>query len=209
MTNDHGRVLLRIMLSDRVREGHPFAPIHWTGNAAPAGLVNALVPGITEFVWDGFTNAEKLDIVKVPYKDIVQAVPDLGQGRIQVMMASVAILQPGISAGNVKMIALNGRARNEGMAPGVPTALELGVPSLELEGLIGLLGPKTMPLELRKRIAADVIEVGSDPDIGKRLGATFQMVNPAGPEEFGAAMAAQSKQIEAIAKSIGIQKKAQ
>ncbi len=175
----------------------------------PGKLNVALVPGITEFVWDGFTNAEKLDIVKVPYKDIVQAVPDLGQGRIQVMMASVAILQPGISAGNVKMIALNGRTRNEGMAPGVPTALELGVPSLELEGLIGLLGPKMMSLDLRKRIATDVIEVGNDPDIARRLASTFQVVNPGGPEEFGQAMANQDKQIAAIAKSIGIQRKAQ
>ncbi|CAN0353336.1 unnamed protein product, partial [Phaeothamnion confervicola] len=108
----------------------------------PGKMNVALVPGITEFVWDGFIAAEKLNIVKVPYRDIVQAVPDLGEGRLQVMMASVAILQPGINGGTVKLIALNGRTRNEQLAPGVPTALELGVPSLELEGLIGLLGPK-------------------------------------------------------------------
>ncbi len=175
----------------------------------PGKLNVALVPGITEFVWDGFTTAEKLNIVKVPYTNIVQATPDLGEGRIQVMMASVAILQPGISAGKVKLIALNGRTRNEALAPGVPTALELGVPSLELEGLIGLLGPKMMSLDLRKQIAADVIEVGRDPDIAKRLGATFQVVNPGGPEEFGRAMADQDKQIAAIARSIGVQRKAQ
>ncbi len=48
ITNDHGRAILRVMLSDRVREGHPFAPIHWTANTAPSGLVNALVPGLTD-----------------------------------------------------------------------------------------------------------------------------------------------------------------
>lgn len=175
----------------------------------PGKLNVALVPGITEFVWDGFTNAEKLNIVKVPYRDIVQATPDLGEGRIQVMMASVAILQPGINANRVKMIALNGRSRNETAAPGVPTAIEAGIKSLELEGLIGLLGPKMMSLDLRSKIAADVIEIGKDADIVKRLAATFQVVNPGGPEEFGKAMQDQSAQIAAIAKAIGIEKKAQ
>lgn len=177
--------------------------------AEPGKLNVALVPGITEFVWDGFVQTEKLNIIKVPYKDIVQAVPDLGQGRIQVMMASVAILQPGIRAGTVKMIALNGRTRSEQLAPGVPTAIEVGVPSLEVEGLIGLLGPKTMSLDLRRRIAADVIEVAREPEVGQRLGATFQVVNPGGPEEFGKAMDDQVKQIEAIAARLGIQRKAQ
>ncbi len=177
--------------------------------AEPGKLNVALVPGITEFVWDGFAHAEKLNIVKVPYRDIVQAVPDLGEGRLQVMMASVAILQPGINAGRVKLIGLNGVSRNEAMAPGVPTTSEAGFKSLQVEGLIGLMGPKMMPLELRKRIGADVIEVGKDPEIVKRLGATFQVVNPGGPEEFGKAMIDQSAQIEVIAKALGIQRKAQ
>lgn len=177
--------------------------------AEPGKMNVALVPGITEFVWDGFVHAEKLNIVKVPYRDIVQAVPDLGEGRLQIMMASVAILQPGINAGRAKMVALNGRQRNEKLAPGVPTAIELGYKSLELEGLTGLLGPKMMSLELRKRIAADVIEAAKDPEVANRLLSTFQAVNPGGPEEFGKAMQDQTDQIAAIAKALGIKKKAQ
>jgi tripartite-type tricarboxylate transporter receptor subunit TctC len=175
----------------------------------PGKLNVALVPGITEFVWDGFTNTEKLDIVKVPYRDIVQAVPDLGEGRIQIMMASVAILQPGINSGRTKMLALNGRTRNEKLAPGILTAIELGFKSLELEGLTGLLGPKTMSLDLRKKIGADVVDVAKEPEIANRLLATFQAVNPGGPEEFGKAMQDQSEQIAAIAKALKIEKKAQ
>lgn len=177
--------------------------------AEPGKLNVALVPGITEFVWDGFTNSEKLQIVKVPYRDIVQAVPDLGEGRLQIMMASVAILQPGVNSGRSKLLALNGRARNEKLAPGVPTAIELGFKSLELEGLTGLLGPKIMSLELRKQIGADVVEAAKDPEIANRLLSTFQAVNPGGPEEFGKAMQDQAEQIAAIAKALGIEKKAQ
>ncbi len=176
---------------------------------APGKLNVALVPGITEFVYDGFVHDQKISMVKVPYRDIVQAGTDVGEGRIQFMMASVAILQPGMSGGRIRLIALNGKTRNEQLTPGIPTARELGVPSLELEGLVGLLGPKMMSLDLRKRLGADVMEAAKDPDISKRLAATMQVVNPGGPEEFLKAMDDQDAQIAAIAKALGMQKKAQ
>ena len=175
----------------------------------PGKMNVALVPGLTEFVYDGFVHGEKLNMVKVPYRDIVQAGTDVGEDRIQFMMASVAILQPGISGGRIKLIALNGKSRNEQMAPGVATVREAGFPSLEFDGLVGLLGPKMMSLELRKRIGDDVIEAARDPDVAKRLTATMQVVNPGGPEEFGRAMKEQADQIAGIAKTLGIPLKAQ
>ncbi|MDP3196112.1 nitrate reductase [Tabrizicola sp.] len=42
-TNDLGRAILRVLVTDRVAPGHPFAPIHWTGETAPTGRVDALV----------------------------------------------------------------------------------------------------------------------------------------------------------------------
>jgi assimilatory nitrate reductase catalytic subunit len=43
-----GRAVLRVLVSDRVRPGHPFAPMHWTAATAPAGRTNALVPALTD-----------------------------------------------------------------------------------------------------------------------------------------------------------------
>jgi assimilatory nitrate reductase catalytic subunit len=48
LSSPHGRAILRVMVSDRVAPGHPFAPIHWTGETAPSGRVDALVPGVTD-----------------------------------------------------------------------------------------------------------------------------------------------------------------
>ncbi|MBC9246349.1 molybdopterin-dependent oxidoreductase [Paracoccus sp. 11-3] len=44
VTNPHGRAILRVLITDRVAPGQPFAPIHWTGETAPTGRVGALVP---------------------------------------------------------------------------------------------------------------------------------------------------------------------
>ncbi len=43
VTNDLGRAVLRVVVTDRVLPGHPFAPMHWTGETAPTGKVDVLV----------------------------------------------------------------------------------------------------------------------------------------------------------------------
>ncbi|WP_149141085.1 nitrate reductase [Gemmobacter caeruleus] len=48
VTSPSGRALMRVLVSDRVAPGHPFAPIHWTGETAPSGRIDALVPGRTD-----------------------------------------------------------------------------------------------------------------------------------------------------------------
>ncbi|MDS9469074.1 molybdopterin-dependent oxidoreductase [Paracoccus sp. MBLB3053] len=44
----HGQAVLRVLVTDRVQQGHPFAPIHWTGETAPTGRIDALVPAVTD-----------------------------------------------------------------------------------------------------------------------------------------------------------------
>lgn len=41
--NTHGRALLRALITDRVRPGEVFAPIHWTGETSAAGRIADLV----------------------------------------------------------------------------------------------------------------------------------------------------------------------
>jgi assimilatory nitrate reductase catalytic subunit len=43
VTNDLGRAVLRVVVTDRVLPGHPFAPMHWTGETASTGKVDVLV----------------------------------------------------------------------------------------------------------------------------------------------------------------------
>jgi len=50
VSNPQGQAILRVMVSDRVAAGHPFAPMHWTAQTAPAGRVDALVPSVTDAV---------------------------------------------------------------------------------------------------------------------------------------------------------------
>ena len=170
---------------------------------AESGKLNAaVVSGITEFTFDYFVKTSGLSIAKVPYRDIVQAATDLSEGRVQVMMSSYAILQPHVQAGRIRVLAVTGHERTS-ILPAIPTANESGFPALEVEGLVGLFGPRGISNELRQRIGADVAAVAADPTIAERLAATAQVPNPGGPAEFAAAIDRQRAQIATIAQALG------
>jgi tripartite-type tricarboxylate transporter receptor subunit TctC len=169
--------------------------------AQPGQFNAAVVPGITEFTFDYFVKTSGLSIQKVPYRDIVQAATDVGEGRLQIYMASYAILQPQAQAGRIKTLVVTGRQRAP-ILPEIPTAGEAGFPSLEVEGLVGLFGPRSMAGDLREKIGADVKTVAADPEISARLASTAQVPNPGGPAEFAAAVEDQRARIAAMAQAL-------
>src|SRR5256714_6958672 len=116
--------------------------------AEPGKLNSASATGANDFVAAGFLKQEGADVTRVPYRDTVQAINDLAEGRIQLYVAAYAIMRPQVQAGKVKVIAITNSERAP-MLPDVPTAKEAGHPALGIDGLVGLFGPKEMPQELR------------------------------------------------------------
>jgi tripartite-type tricarboxylate transporter receptor subunit TctC len=141
-------------------------------------------------------------VAKVPYRDILQAPNDLAEGRIQALMTSLAVVQPQMQAGRVKVLAVTGRRRAP-TVPEIPTVVDAGYPALQMESVVGLFGPRGMVLELRERIARELAAV-LDPLIRERLEATGQIVDVRGPSEFAAAIAEQRAKLAAIATVLGI-----
>ena len=169
--------------------------------AAPGTFNAAMVQGITEFTFWGYEYAEGLKITQVPYRDINVSAVDLGEGRLQVVMLSYAMMQSQVQAGRVRVLVVNDTARAP-VLPDVPTAREAGFPSLEVDGLVGLFGIKSMPNDLKEKIAADVKAVAADGVIAERLKATGQVINIGGPKEFADEIEAQRAKIAATVKAI-------
>jgi tripartite-type tricarboxylate transporter receptor subunit TctC len=188
----------------------PNLPVRTVGDlvalarAQPGKLNAAAANGNAEFLLFGFLKTAGLDVPKVPYRDITQAPNDLAEGRIQVLMSSLAIVRPHLQAGRLKVLAVTSRARAP-IAPDVPTVGEAGFPTLQLESLLGAFGPRGMPLDLRERIAADFRAVlAADPVIAERIAATGQVVQVEGPAELAAGIAEQRAKLATIAKALGI-----
>jgi tripartite-type tricarboxylate transporter receptor subunit TctC len=171
----------------------------------PGALNYAGTTGAVDFVVSGFLKDAGIDVPKVPYKDGVQALNDLAEGRIQIYSAAYAIMRPQVQAGKVKVLALMNKERAASL-PDIPTAKESGFPSLTLDGLVGLFGQKQMSAELRDRISADLVEVTSDPEFSKRVAATGQVVRPGNAAEFAAEIDEQRNRIAEAAKAAGLAK---
>jgi tripartite-type tricarboxylate transporter receptor subunit TctC len=169
----------------------------------PGALNYAGTTGAVDFVVSGFLKETGIDVPKVPYKDGVQALNDLAEGRIQIYGAAYAIMRPQVEAGKVKVLALMNSERAASL-PSIPTAKESGFPSLTLDGLVGLFGQKQMSAELRDRIAADLVEVANDPELSKRVTATGQVVRPGKAAEFATEINEQRKRIAEAAKAAGL-----
>src|SRR5215468_2459558 len=171
---------------------------------AEAGKFNsAAVPGITELAFDYFAVEAGLTFTKVPYRDIVQAVNDLSEGRLQVYSSSYAIQRPQREAGRIKVLAQMGSKRAPSL-PDIPTAAEAGFPAMEMEGLVGLFGSPAVPAELREKIGADIVAVADDADIDAKLNATAQTPTRGGAKEFAEIMARQRAHIAVIAKALDL-----
>jgi tripartite-type tricarboxylate transporter receptor subunit TctC len=192
------------LIAAAVKADAPYSDVKGVTEAARAkpGTFNfGAVPGITEFIFWGYLYDQKLQMTQVPYRDINVAPVDLGEGRIQVVMASYAIVQPQIQAGRIKLFVVNNKSRIS-TAPDMPTAREQGFPSLEMEGLVGLFGLKSMPDALKEKIAADFRAVAADGSIAQRLKATGQAINLGGPKEFAESIDEQRRIVAATAKAI-------
>jgi tripartite-type tricarboxylate transporter receptor subunit TctC len=180
----------------------------WTAaaRAAPGKLNAAGAPGLPDLALNAFIRANKLEVARVPYKDIVQAGVDLAESRIHILVTSYAIALPHLRSGRARVIAVGSSERSP-ILPDAPTATESGFPILTTETTSGLYGPAGMPLELRKRIAADVNEATRDPVVSKRLIDTGQSPNPQGPAELAKALERQKAAAARIAEAIGIEAK--
>jgi tripartite-type tricarboxylate transporter receptor subunit TctC len=83
--------------------------------------------GALDFVVSGFLKDTGIDVPKVPYKDGVQALNDLAEGRIQIYSGAYAIMRPQVQAGKVKVLALTNKERAASL-PDIPTAKEAAFP---------------------------------------------------------------------------------
>ena len=174
--------------------------------AEPGKLNAAAATGNSDFLIFGFIKDMGLQITKVPYRDIMQAPNDLAQNRIQIMSTSLAVAQPLMQAGRIKVLLVTSKQRALG-APDIPTAAEAGYPALTMESAGGLYGPKGMTAALREKISDDFQSVArDDPVIAKRLADTGQIMTLRGPAAFAASVKEQNDQLAGIARTLGLAK---
>ena len=171
--------------------------------AEPGKLNYSTATGMTDVIFDGYFKSANLVITRVPYRDVVAPLTDLGEGRIQAYIGALAIVQPHIQAGRARLLAVTNSQRAL-TYPDIPTVAEAGFEAMTFDGLTGLFGPRSMPDAVRSQIAADIREALTDQTIASRFTATGQVLSPGSAAEFAASIEGQRSKLAGIAKQLGI-----
>ena len=166
-----------------------------------SGSLNwAAAPGAPYLTFLEFQRLGGLVMTYVPYRSSVLALPDLITDQIQVVITPLASALPLARDGQIKLLAVTTPER-AAAAPDLMTASEGGHPELTVEAPLGFFGLKTMPMELRERIAADVKALASDPAILQRLTGFGMVARGSTPAEYAAILAEQRNRWAALARA--------
>jgi len=159
--------------------------------------------GAPHLAMELFKRRASIDLIHIPYKGSSPSIGDLIGGRVMLTMDSLVQSFPHIKAGRLKALAVLG-PRRTALLPEVPTIAESGLPGYALTNWFGLLAPAATPKETVLKIHADAIRVLRDPEVKKRITDLGAEVLGNSPEEFGAAMRAESAQWAEIIKAANI-----
>ncbi len=109
-----------------------------------------------------------IDLTHVPYKGELPSTTDLLGGQLDSSFASIGTALPFLKAGRLRPLALVSTTRSK-VVPDVPTFAELGVPMPDVSGWFGVLAPAGTAPAIVQKVAADIREVLSQPDVIQTL----------------------------------------
>jgi len=110
---------------------------------------------------------------------------DLMAGHVDLLFASVLEGSGHIKAGKLKGLAVTHAKRSPAL-PDVPTLAEAGVKDAESGSWIALLAPAATPAAIIDKVAADVKEAVSAPDVREKLIAQGAVPQASTPKELQA-----------------------
>ncbi len=128
--------------------------------------------------------ATKSRIVHVPYKGGGPAVTDAIAGHVEAVVMDLSALMPHFKAGTLRPLAVTTAQRDE-FLPDVPTAAELGWPSVNAANWIGLFAPAKTPADVVARLHAALGRVLAQPEVAQQLrAAALAPVSSPSPAAF-------------------------
>jgi tripartite-type tricarboxylate transporter receptor subunit TctC len=129
--------------------------------------------------------AEKLEVVHVPYKGDGPLMVDVLGGRVQFAIATPGTAAPQVREGKLRVLATLLPSRNA-LLPEAPTMAEAGVKSLTVTPWGGIFGPKGMPRDIADRLSRELIALLKRPEVGEAFGKLAFEPRGSTPEELAA-----------------------
>lgn len=152
---------------------------------------------------EAFNVAAGTKLFHVPYKGTSQILADMFGGRLDIMIDTIVQYAEHVRSGKLKALAVGWKTRLPRM-PNIPTATEAGLPGYEFASFFGLLAPAGTPVEIVKRLNAEVVKILGTPEVVDTLGKMGLEPYPQTPEQYAALIADDLAKWKRIVSEVGI-----
>jgi len=115
-----------------------------------------------------FKSLVGVNMVHVPFKGVVQAIPDLLDDRVQLLFNTIPGLLPYVKSGKLKALAVTTPRRSNAI-PDIPTMAEAGVPGFEYDLWFGIFVPAKTPVPIVNRLNVELVKMLATPDLAQGL----------------------------------------
>jgi tripartite-type tricarboxylate transporter receptor subunit TctC len=151
-----------------------------------------------------FAKLAGIDIVHVPYRGMAPAMTDLVAGNVQAIAIGNATVAPFVEAGTLRILGVAARERASYL-PDVPTAVELGLPTWEVETWYGLFAPRGTPKAIVDELNGHISTMLDDPANKKRYDESFYDTMRMSGDQFAARVKSDVAKWERIVKETGLE----
>ncbi|HKU99480.1 MAG TPA: tripartite tricarboxylate transporter substrate binding protein [Vineibacter sp.] len=145
-----------------------------------------------------------IDIVHVPYKSTPLGLQDLVAGHVQIMFTDPVTGLPQVKAGTVRCLGTSSRQRYR-LTPDIPTMIEQGLEGFELGSWTAVYAPAGLPVAVRDKLHAALVQIISDPAYVKRQAESGSEISPTSPDDLRRIQLAEIQIYRDIMKAAGIE----
>jgi tripartite-type tricarboxylate transporter receptor subunit TctC len=150
-----------------------------------------------------FAGLANISLVHVPYKGAPETTTAILSGEIDMTVTGMSNVLAHIRSKRLKALAIGTEQRNP-LVPDVPTMQEAGVPGYISKGSFGLLAPAGIPAAIKQKIADDVSEILTRPDVVEALGKLSFTVSNAGTADFRAMITTETQKWGGVVRRLNI-----
>ena len=150
-----------------------------------------------------FKQRAGVSILHVPYRGSPPAMTDLMTGIVSVAMDTVAVTEPFIRAGKMRLIA-SAYGKRVPAFPDTPTVAEQGFPDVDFAAWLCIVVPKATPQARVDRLGAAMNEIVAMPDTAEKFAGLGAIPHALGPRDFATFLDKEDARWSTIVKSAGV-----
>jgi len=156
--------------------------------ANPGKLNIATLPAnALQLVGDAFRQQTGADVTDVNYQGLSQGMTNLLSGEVHLAFNTPATLLPLIQSGQLRALAVTGRARDPTL-PHVPTMAEVGYPGVTLGYWLGVLARAGTPPDVVAKLNADIGTALASSEVEKTMAGLGFERKIGSPDDFAAVL---------------------